>query len=429
MPICLFCASLVFAIFVARKRRLRLLSPFGVMMAFQALYNLTPWLTARIAPETALFPLLFDLRTIDIQLILASTANFAFSFVFFFFYRNARIAHVPRGSGIASRNYLLLSLPVFVTTCAFCGKYGWHQLTLAGYEAGGTDALGGMFTVTAYVKFFFVGIYLNYIYKFGLDKGAWVLIAEHILVMIIDGARATFLPVFIMTLFILADKTNASRKLRSIYLAAIGGLLVSIGTRAVIIHETNFFRTMLAPVAVEGAMGDYSCLQSIHGVETLPRLHYAWGATYVVEPFVWLIPRSIGRESLSPFSHWIKELSPSLTDEFAPMGGFYYLSEAIANFSYLGPAIVTSIFAGVLIWVDHRKNTHRLLYLAWMPTMGLMFVKVQFGNGFKLFLIELLSLQLLRALGRARRLLPQKPYPKQRGSISRSNPAPIHGEL
>jgi hypothetical protein len=90
------------------------------------------------------------------------------------------------------------------------------------------------------------------------------------------------------------------------------------------------------------------------------------------------------------------------------MGGFYYLSEAIAAYSYAGPPIVTTIFAFVLVWVDRNKNTHRMLYLAWMPTVGLVFIKVIFGNGVKLFLIELLSLQILRMLGQFKMLLPRR---------------------
>jgi len=286
--------------------------------------------------------------------------------------------------------------------------YGWHRLTAAGYAAGGEEALGGMFTVTAYLKFFFVAIYLYYLYRFGLDKGAWILMGQHVIVMIVDGARATFLPVFLVTLFILLDRPANKKRMKTIYLAALTGFVVSIGTRALIIHDSSLVQSMIIPVTVEGTMGDYSSLQSIQGVENLPHPQYTFGASYVLDPFVWLIPQSIGRQGLSSFTRWTNELGPVLNESFAPMGGFYYLSEAIAAYSYAGPVIVTTVFAFVLIWVDRNKNNHRMFYLAWMPTLGLMFIKVIFGNGFKLFLIELLSMQMLHMLCMAKRLLPRR---------------------
>jgi hypothetical protein len=167
---------------------------------------------------------------------------------------------------------------------------------------------------------------------------------------------------------------------------------------------------MVLPVVVEGGMGDYPSLQSIQGVESMPNPHYTYGTSYILDPLVWLIPQSIGRKGLSPFENWTDSLSNVLEDKFAPMGGFYYISEAVAAFSYAGPAIVTLIFAGFLLWIELNKNRYRLLYLAWMPTIGILFVKMQFGNCFKLFAIQFLSIYLLSALSKIKVSLPQRPH-------------------
>lgn len=409
MPIFLFAASIIFVIFVARRKHIRALSPYGIFMVFQVLYNVVPWITASSGIGSALFGLLSDVRLVNIQLVLAAISNVCFGLAYLMFYRNVRFAapQLPSSKRVR-QNYLYMAFPLFLVTCALCEKYGWHQLTFAGYAAGGAETLGGMFTVTAYVKFFFVAVYLYYLYRFGLDKGAWILLGQHVIVMVIDGARTTFLPVFLVTLFILLDKATNGKRLRTIYALALAGFVLSIGTRALIFHDSSLLQDMVAPVAIEGSMGDYSCLQTIQGVESLRHPQYTFGVSYVLDPLVWLIPKSIGREGLSSFTRWTDELAPVLDEPFSPMGGFYYLSEAIAAFSYAGPAIITTIFALFLIWVDRNKNTRRMLYLAWMPMLGLMFVKVPFGNGAKLFLIELLFMQVLKMLSKAKVLLPRR---------------------
>jgi hypothetical protein len=410
MPFYLFVASVIFAIGVARKKKIRALSPYGIFIAFQTLYNVMPWITASLEYNLGFYALLGDKHLVNIQLVLAAISNFCFGLVYLAFYRNVPFAP-PKfvTSWRSRRNYILLVFPFFLVTVALCYKYGWHQFTFATH---GDDSavIGGMFTVTAYFKYFFVAIYLYYIYRFGLDKGAWILLGEHLIVMGVDGARSTFLPVLLVTLFVLLDTITNQSRIKRIYLLAIVGITLSIAARALILHASSLVQDMVLPVVVEGGMGDYPSLQSIQGVESMPNPHYTYGTSYILDPLVWLIPQSIGRKGLSPFENWTDSLSNVLEDKFAPMGGFYYISEAVAAFSYAGPAIVTLIFAGFLLWIELNKNRYRLLYLAWMPTIGILFVKMQFGNCFKLFAIQFLSIYLLSALSKIKVSLPQRPH-------------------
>jgi hypothetical protein len=420
MPIYLFGSSIVFLVWVARRRQIRALSPYGTFAGFQVLYNVMPWLAASSASGPILFGLLSDIRPINIQLTLAATSNLCFGLVYLIFYRDVRFA-APSfvSSRRVRRNYLLLTLPLFLITLALCHMYGWNQLTSAGYGAGGPQALGGMYTVTAYFKFGFVATYLYYLYRFDLDAGAWVLMGEHVIIMVVDGARTTFLPVFLVTLFLLLDKS--SKKFRTtVYLLALTGFILSMATRALVFRDSGLVQDIVAPVTIEGTMGAYSSLQSIQGVERLRQPQYTFGASYVIDPFIWLIPRSIGRDGLS-LDRWSDNVGSVLDDNFSPMGGFYYLSEAIAAFSYAGPAIVTTIFGFALLWVDANKNRRRMLYLAWMPSLGLMFVKVPFGNGVKLFVITLLCMQTLKMLRKLSLSLPRR-GPGQKTIRSLSGP-------
>jgi hypothetical protein len=201
-------------------------------------------------------------------------------------------------------------------------------------------------------------------------------------------------------MFIYLDKGIERKRLRAIYILALGGFILSIGTRSLILRNESVLQDLVTPVLIEGSMGSYVCLQSIQGVKALPHPPYTLGSTYIIDPIVWLLPQSMGREDLLSFKEWSDKVSPTLNERFAPMGGFYYLSEAVAAYSYVGPAIVTTIFAFSMIWIDRHKNTHRILYLAWMPTVGLLFVKVVFGNGVKIFVITILSMHVLHFFSR-----------------------------
>jgi hypothetical protein len=147
---------------------------------------------------------------------------------------------------------------------------------------------------------------------------------------------------------------------------------------------------MITPVTVEGLMGSYPSLQSIYALKQEHHPNLTFGASYVVDPIVWFLPQGDTRDNYMFLQKWEKDSAPWLQEEFAPMGGFYYIAESVTAFSYAGPAIITTVFAIVLIWVQRNVDRHRLLYVTWMPTIGILFVKMIFGNVFKLFAVDLL---------------------------------------
>jgi hypothetical protein len=152
---------------------------------------------------------------------------------------------------------------------------------------------------------------------------------------------------------------------------------------------------LAAPIIVEGDMGSYSTMQSIyaiqhHGGTELP---YTFGGSYVVDPILWLLPRG-GKTGAahSFYDNWIQSISVLLPDNFSPMGGAYFISEAVAAFSYLGPFVVALGFAFLLILMERNKQRWYPVYLAFTVTIGLLFVKMVFGNAFKLFFVQMVFL-------------------------------------
>ncbi len=404
MGIYAFATSVAFLIFVAKIKRIRILSTYGIFILFQILYNVTPWVMLKYGPPQTLFMLLTDGALINLQLWLTSSANVCLGLFFLFLYKRVPFHTInTKVQAKRKRNYFLIAIPIFLVTCVLCEKYGWHAYTFAEHMSEGQPP-GGLYTFTAYVKYFFVAVYLYYIAKYGLDKWSWLLLAEHVIVMVVDGGRTTFLPIMLITLIMFIEQNKDRRLVRRVYIAAIVGIVVSIGTRALILVGDSIGQKMLIPVAIEGTMGDYPALQSLQGTNNIFHPTYTFGKSYIFDPLVWLLPQAM-RGDTSSFDGWTEQISYTLPDRFAPMGGFYYISESIAAFSYAGPAIVTSLFALALIWFERHKNSHRMLYISWVSTIGFLFIKMIFANCFKLFLINLIFIGLIEATSRMRLLM------------------------
>ena len=364
-----------------------MLSPYGIFLAFNTLYNVFPWLANKFDLND-IFPLFAETSVLNTQLLLASSANLCFGLVFLFrFHRVVLIAPPGTLTSLRRRNFVLLTFPLFLATCLLSAKYGWHAYTFAISED--AESLGGLFTLTAYVKYCFVAVYIYYLYRFDFDRWASVLLAEELIVMVVDGGRTTVFPITFLTLMIVYDRFAAKSVRRKVYIGLALAICASVLVRSFVIHDESFALRVIAPVSVEGMMGAYPSLQSIYAISHGQHPAYTYGSSYCVDPFFWLLPQGHMRDQLSFLQGWVRSILPAVPDtQFAPMGGFYFLAEAVAAFSYFGPALVTACFAFALVSIENRKNKHRLFYLVWTSTIGILFVKTIFGNAFKLFAIE-----------------------------------------
>lgn len=388
LAITLFLASMALLILVAWIRSIPLLSPYGIFVTFQFLYNFAPWITAFLGIQTFIFPLLGDLPLAERQLYLTTSANICFGLCFFFCYRRSRLDPVPRTTqNLKERRLFFFSLlPLFLLATVLGKFYGWNQITALSMDAAGSMVGGGMFTIAAYVKYAFVSSYLYYLYRFGFDKWAGLLLLEHTIVMLLDGARSTFLPIALLTLFVVGDDVKRRGRL---YLIAMIGILLALVARALILTgDSSLLAKVFTPVMIEGTMGDYSALQSLSAIVSSGHPSYSYGLSYIVDPISWFVPAGHIRDSLSFFQYWVDSISKNLQEPYSPMGGFYYEAEATAAFSYAGPAIVTTLYGLLLLWIERNKNRFRMIYMTAVPILGILFVKTIFGNLIKLFLVQ-----------------------------------------
>jgi hypothetical protein len=423
MAITLFLISMLFLFFVAWAREIPLLSTFGIFSLFQFLYNFAPWATAFLGIDTVIFPLLGDLRLAEMQLYLATSANLCFGICFLSFYKRVRLDVVPITLESERRRvtFFWTLFPLFLLAAVLSHFYGWNEITALTMDTDGSVA-GGMFTVAAYVKYAFVGAYLYYLYRFGFDKWAGLLLLEHTIVMLIDGARTTYLPLALFSLIVIGDdKKNEARRGRLYVIAAVG-LLLSLVTRALILTgDTSFVEKTFAPVMIEGAMGSYSSLQSLSAIMRGGHLSYTFGLSYLVDPLSWFVPTGPVRDGLSFFQYWVDSISRNLTEPYSPMGGFYYMAEASAAFSYAGPGLITSAYGIFLVWIERRKNSIRIFYIAAIPTLGILFVKTIFGNLMKMFIIQLGFVLCFAAAGKSYAWLKRQSLPDDLQLISRQD--------
>jgi len=387
MALVAFLISILFLWLVARRKGIGLLSAYGIFAAFQMLYNLAPASAKALGADT--LTLLLDSAAVNTQLLLAASANVCFGIVHAVYYRKPLLKYDSGSSQERQkRNYVLWSVLPFLLGYIMVMKYGWNALTVI--NPGVKEAAGGMFVLTAYIKNCLVALYVYYLYRFGVDKWAWVLLGAHTVLVVLDGARTTFLPIAFLTLLLFDHQGASKLQKRKLYALALCGLSISIAARSLSLEGGSLLARIGAPVTSEGLFGAYPSLQAIHVLsqDSHPRLTY--GASYILDPIIWIVPQGDTRSGNLIFHSWATEAASSLQEDFGPMGGFYYVAEAVAAFSYAGPAIITTLFASVLIWVERNVQKHRLLFVTWMPTFGILFAKMVFGNLFKLFLVQLM---------------------------------------
>jgi hypothetical protein len=396
MPSLIFAGSILFAIWIAIKKQIPPISTYGIFLAFTLLYNVTPFLANRL--DLSVAPLLADNDVISTQLLLAASAIVCFGLVFLFGFSRVKFTARQKTIAVARRrNYVVLALPLFLVTCILCAKYGWHAYSAA-VDFEDESLGGGLFTLTAYVKYCFVAVYIYYLYRFDFDKWASILLGENVVVMAIDGGRTTVFPIILLTIMIVYDKSTERKTRRKIYMGLVLAVCVSILVRSVIVQGDSLLLKLVIPIGVEGMMGAYPSLQSIYAVRSIPHPAFTYGISYLLDPIMWLLPQADLREKFSFLQGWSRHILPVLPDrQFAPMGGFYYLAESIAAFSYLGPALVTTCFALALVSIERMKNKHRLFYFVWTSTIGILFVKTIFGNVFKLFVIQSIAVMICLA--------------------------------
>lgn len=384
-----FIFSIVFLLIISWAKKITLFSPYGFFIFFSVLYNLIPYLTSRgcIDPVGKLN---YYQNLIDKQLMVVAFSNIIFGIIYFIKYKQVR--YIFTKSRVAKLKdlkifYFIFYFIFFLIACYLCYKYGWNQ-----HSHYYSDAYSKQYSITAYVKYSFVAAYLFYIYIYGLDKFSIIILILQIILMLVDGARTTFFSVFAITINIFVLKGIKIKKSKKFIASIIFiiGIFCIILTRAIIM-EDSISNNGLRSIFIEGDGGSYMSLQTLYVYDNNFISEYTWGRTYIIDPLIYVFTKGVTRDNLLFYNKWINDASMYLDESFAPRGGFYYMAEGISFFPIFGPMIITGFFAFVTSSIENNKNKHRILYIVYLSTIGVLFSKQIFSNLFTIFIAILLS--------------------------------------
>lgn len=353
-----------------------IISSASLFILFNCLYCYGLLIAYYFYSGTIKVPLLEEKNYIDLVSLTALLGMVSFSFCYSF--RNDNRAN---DSIILSQYYhintfltvivlFFLSIPLILLG----PQYGWHAIT---HER--TVEVSAATTIYAYLRYAFIVLSLLLLsLKFSKKSVVAYVFIINIVVMLFDGARTTFLGLALGYLFIL-HRSGVRLGLKSNLLILF--LMFMIPTARALALSSDFVSSIIASFAAESTMGGYTSLQ---GVEATKNGGLLFGMSYFLDPIIYLLPRALRDGNLFFFNHVSSNL---YGEEFAPMGGFYYIAEAYSNFSVLGGAVVGGVFAIVLRFAENSRIRGYFFGLVFISTFGATFTKVYFANEIKIFVV------------------------------------------
>lgn len=376
--IIVFLISILFLMFIAKIKRISVVSIYWFYILLTFLYNGITYLNI-VHYKEFYFSLDSNINLLNNQLFLAALCNVVFALVFLKFYKQVEYENEKKTVINIYKKNIFIGIYIFVFFIAvyFTRKYGWNQVSHNFIKENATA-----YSLTAYLKYIFISMYLFYLYKYGISKTLVALLILQAIIMYFDGARTTFFSIGVSTICIYNLKF--SEKGMKTLLIGIISLFLIVGARAIILKGT-FSENFVGSIKIEAQVGSYMVRQSLHMEDSNPS--YTYGKTYIADSVLYVldpITRPFLEKPLRSylyFDKWQKDNSKYLSENYAPMGGFYYIAEAVTTFPYVGAEIVTFIYAMLCVYMENNKNKLRsqyILYLALAP----LFIKSIFSNFF-----------------------------------------------
>ncbi|MBP1018859.1 hypothetical protein J8628_18260 [Serratia fonticola] len=351
-----------------------LLSPVTIFIGSNLLYCIGLFFAKKTYQGTIYLPLLkndevlFDVTLTSLLGILG--------FLIFYLFNNDR-AQIY----IASSRYVVRTMPAYCILFPLAAiliilgpSYGWHAMTHDRIVE-----VSFATTLYAYIKYAFIVSSLLIISPNPFSKKmVLMLFILNVAVMLVDGARTTFLGFLIGYLFILY---RSGLRMKFSHSALILIALFCIpAARAIVLDGNDFWGNFIAGISAEATMGGYTALQ---GVDATLHGGIMWGVSYVLDPIIYLLPREMREGNLYFFNHVFNYL---YGENFSPLGGFFYISEAYSNFSIFGGFIIAGIYGYILRKFESCSGRFFYISLMFMATYGATFAKVNFANEFKIFI-------------------------------------------
>lgn len=362
-------ASAIIFIYLLKKDKIFIFSPASIFIAYNLFYIFA--LIAAYYYDTNVNLSLINEKDIIEKSALAATIGLPFFLISYNKFDIKNFTYTDKTYSLKNVNlFYLIYFIIFINLILFGSNYGWHAVSRDGL-------LNWQTTAFAYLKYSSVVMALLAFYA---TKNNWLpayaIVLSQALVMLVDGGRTTFFG-YIVALTWIWFKRGGRPKLKHFALAILISFAV-ISARAIAMDE-DFVTSIYASVQVEAFLASYTLLQTVS--ITKDTGYYLYGLSYLIDPIIYTIFPGGLRDEFLTFSYFFN--SDVTTEKFAPMGGFYYVTESYANFGLFGAAIICIVYAYIFRKFENTSKKKEFYGIAIIAGFSSIAAKVYFSNAVK----------------------------------------------
>ncbi len=410
----LLVTSFAILLIVFFRKKINLISNYTVYVFFTVLYSVFPTLTfLKIEPQIWFrhYTLNESELLVSTQILIMSLCNIIFAYVFYSSYRKSNISAVrPQ----AAKKDIYQNL-IFISYTIAC-----LALILIGLKYSYTSNRGIIVhSIISNAKTILASVYVFFIVRYGLSYRILLMFFGYVFLLLVEQSRIYFVMVLVTSLLYLQNtkevkketlistngllqvissvKTGKLSNRQMIALLLVSFVLLSYVALARSGVKIEDFIIFLNPFYIEGDYGSYMILQTYDLVYKGVIDFYTLFLDYLVDPIIYLLPRfifmlsGINKDGVGIFETFVASYDRYLAEKYAPVGGFHYIAQASSALPFLGPLLVTYIFARVTVRVENsmRKatvsNFSELTYYLYSSGFAFVFIKTLFHQTVKYY--------------------------------------------
>ncbi|OZB49600.1 MAG: hypothetical protein B7X60_00560 [Polynucleobacter sp. 39-45-136] len=376
----------VLALLVGAKRKVPIISCYYLFIAFSLLYCAYMFFGSDV--ETGGLSLLENYEIINY--VVSSTLLGLLFFIFFYWYGTDSKKFVKKQGFVYSKKEYVrkdIFLPTYIALLTiliiFAKNFGWHAVSRDG-------VVGIETSLFAYGKYFFVCMGLMGLWVEPLSKkwAIFILLTQTFL-MLFDGGRATFFGLVVAYAWILSVNGVNLKASQMGYLFLFA--LILLASRALVLGE-GLIDGMVSSVVAEGIFAGYTGLQM--GDYVLAGGGYLYGFSYLLDPIIYLLPQGIRENYLLFITLSVNNYIGK--ENFGPMGGFFWIAEAIANFGFFGGAVIGSVYGYFLSKLENYQTGKGYYKIFIVAAFGSLLSKYYVANGVKIAIFYLIAALIIK---------------------------------
>ncbi len=386
----LLSVSFIYMAYVMYKKNIPIISNFGVYVVFAAMYSFFPTLIYwGIEPELWFkhYELNENELIVGTYISIVSLCNFVFAYIYskykkVFFDRN-QIYTFKYGDTIVFFVYVLL----------------WAITIYAGMKMGYvSDKTETEHSLVSNLKTLLAGVYIAYLSIFGMRKKLIIMFMLFVFLMLVEQSRWYFFSVFIATVIYLV-REKIVKNTTVLLISVIMVLLMSLVGLSRSEVEITDYSLLLNPFYIEGDYGSYMVLQTYYLYYADELKYCTLLLDYITDPLIYMIPRfffimlGIDKDDSTLLSMFIDDHQQFLFETYAPVGGFHYLAQASSAIPFVGPILVTALFAKLTVWLESISDVNirnKLFFYVYTSGFFFVFIKTKFEQTVKYALTLLL---------------------------------------